>query len=779
MPGTPKGQNALSLFLCALVTLLDPGQGDLAEELCALSREIHTALIAGKIAECERELAQVKEHQERGWADPAYAERRAAELQAMIQTWKARKDAPPLCAPVVVSNTAEDTPQRTAASGAETKLSGSAPEETYTDLEIHIAPRDVNAGLYAVTAELDGEDKYYGTLQMGASDRETLFTKTDPVRYGSALFDALFRGDIHTAYAVARAKAPDGCLRLRLWIDHEAADLHALAWERLHYRRNRGVFRVATNAKLPFSRYFGLQQGEVTAIEGNVRMLCVVANPQNLDSFQCTSLDVNTEIANLRNALEGLHHAGMHVTFMPGRSGISPALRSDLEAAGYAVDHGPATLNRLYRALAHTPGYHIVHIVAHGTFSTRKNQGALLLEDESGDVATVTDAALSGQLDGLEHKPHLMFLAVCNSVARVAGEHPFVAIGPRLVQIGIPAVIAMQDEILVDAAQQLTAEFYPFLLEHGFVDKALNQARNVLTGDDSWSVPVLFMRLREGRLLPQSALLPAANSPRLPYNVTARQINPVKMATTSLPPNPFTDMLMIRDAARFVGREAELRRVRSLLRSGSVTLVGEPKIGKSSLMARLADIWRAENGGRVFGPLDCQGVLDCGDFFAELAKIIGLPATDDRRALRDALRITSGLLLIDEMDCAPGWGLTDNDFALFRAVCSANPSFQLLVVSRTPLKMLFPDARRGSPAYNFLLPCTLGELSDADAHALLTHPWDKAAPAFDAATVDALLALAGTHPFKLQRAAHHCYEALRDPEYDWQMAYRDEIVQVL
>jgi hypothetical protein len=33
-----------------------------------------------------------------------------------------------------------------------------------------------------------------------------------------------------------------------------------------------------------------------------------------------------------------------------------------------------------------------------------------------------------------------------------------------------------------------------------------------------------------------------------------------------------------------------------------------------------------------------------------------------------------------------------------------------------------------------------------------------AATIFDAATVDALLVLAGTHPFKLQRTTHHRYE---------------------
>ncbi|MBN2006786.1 MAG: ATP-binding protein, partial [Anaerolineae bacterium] len=318
-----------------------------------------------------------------------------------------------------------------------------------------------------------------------------------------------------------------------------------------------------------------------------------------------------------------------------------------------------------------------------------------------------------------------------------------------------------------------------YLLQHGIVDKAMNQARGFLVHTPDWSTPALFMRLREGRLLERISLPSAADPSQLLDNPAPRRDSVRAAKPASLPLNPFTDMLMIRDAARFVGREAELHRLRSLLRSGSVTLVGDPKIGKSSLMARLADLWQAENGGRVFGPLDCQGVLDCDDFFAELAELLGLQDIDDRRKLRDALRATSGLLLIDEVDCAPGWGLTDNDFALFRAVCSANPNFKLVTVSRSPLKTIFPDARRGSPAYNFLIPYTLGSLNDADARALLAHPWDTAAPTFDTATVDTLLALAGTHPFKLQRAAHHRYEVFGNPSYDWQTTYRDEIAQML
>ncbi|MBN2390652.1 MAG: hypothetical protein JXR84_08015, partial [Anaerolineae bacterium] len=185
---TANGQNALSLFLCALSESRQRGPQCPADELCALSAEIHKTLIAGKIVECERELAQVIDHQTRGWSDPGYTKRRTTELQTQIETWQERQDMPPSCQPEPLQDVVAEIDT----------LSGKAlPSERalemYTDLEIHIAPRDTDAGLYAVTAELDGEAKYDGTLQMGASDRETLFVIADPVKYGSALFDALFR----------------------------------------------------------------------------------------------------------------------------------------------------------------------------------------------------------------------------------------------------------------------------------------------------------------------------------------------------------------------------------------------------------------------------------------------------------------------------------------------------------------------------------------------------------------------------------------------------------
>jgi hypothetical protein len=71
-----------------------------------------------------------------------------------------------------------------------------------------------------------------------------------------------------------------------------------------------------------------------------------------------------------------------------------------------------------------------------------------------------------------------------------------------LVQVGVPAVVAMQDNVTVLTARKFGATFYRRLLEHGTVDLALNEARSTLIANGRFdaAMPVLFMRLRDGRL---------------------------------------------------------------------------------------------------------------------------------------------------------------------------------------------------------------------------------------------------------------------------------------
>ena len=51
---------------------------------------------------------------------------------------------------------------------------------------------------------------------------------------------------------------------------------------------------------------------------------------------------------------------------------------------------------------------------------------------------------------------------------------PFVGIGPRLVQLGVPVVVAMQDYVAMDDARVFAAAFYRSLVQNGLVDMAVN-----------------------------------------------------------------------------------------------------------------------------------------------------------------------------------------------------------------------------------------------------------------------------------------------------------------
>lgn len=243
---------------------------------------------------------------------------------------------------------------------------------------------------------------------------------------------------------------------------------------------------------------------------------------------------------------------------------------------------------------------------------------------------------------------------------------------------------------------------------------------------------------------------------------------------TAIAPNPFSATLAVRQPECFVGRTAELRRLEAMLQQSSVTLLGEPKIGKSSLLWRLADHWPHP----VIGPLDCHNVLDRNDFYEQLAELLNL-ADSQLRTLRTALRSGPRLILLDELGAAPDWGLSDRDLKFLRAQCGQNTDLRIVTASRIPLRELFVDSGRDSPAYNFLSPLTLGPLTTGESRQLLSHPWAANAHKFDVAAVEEILDLCKHHPFRLQRAAFHRYEALYDETYNWRSTYIQDMEHLL
>ena len=120
---------------------------------------------------------------------------------------------------------------------------------------------------------------------------------------------------------------------------------------------------------------------------------------------------------------------------------------------------------------------HILHYLGHGAFSARRGHAVLYLQDDDGNARLLPDHELASLL------------------ARQG-------IQPRLVSVGVPAVVAMQDYVSIESALKFGATFYQRLLEHSLVDQAVNEARSTLltAGRPNAAVPVLFMRLKSCQL---------------------------------------------------------------------------------------------------------------------------------------------------------------------------------------------------------------------------------------------------------------------------------------
>jgi len=395
-------------------------------------------------------------------------------------------------------------------------------QRDHTDLLIRIHPWDDARQCYPVEAWMNGT-VHFANGEMHLKPDAVPAAENDVPAYGLALFDALFSGPIRRAYDRATGVAETrtgGQLRLRLWIDPHAPELHALLWERLHVLRQNTASPLTAAIKTPFSRYTGLEIAMPAPIRKRpIRMLVAVANPAGLIDVGMTPLDVDHEIDALTSALNGLQRTGqLHVTLLPGRTGLNADTRLRLEQASvvaaqhYVVRDDPTTLDTLIRELATAPGYHILHFIGHGAFSRARGTTTLFLEDANGFTDTRRDTEVVAQLGAIDPPPHLIFLASCDSAKRdPQNANPYVGLAPQLVQAGIPAIVAMQDAIAPLIARELSQDFYRGLLEHGSVDRALNHARLLLLENDpqAWAIPALFMRLDSGRLFTADPIISA------------------------------------------------------------------------------------------------------------------------------------------------------------------------------------------------------------------------------------------------------------------------------
>jgi hypothetical protein len=353
---------------------------------------------------------------------------------------------------------------------------------TYADLELSLHRRDATsyaAELRFSQADTDADVRLLSgesaAVQLDVEQLRTL--ALDDVAYGRALGAALF-GDasLRSAFAQACAStaASDCQLRVRLLLDPTAPELHRLRWESL---RDESGAQVFTGEQVLFSRYMSSMDWRPVRLrpKGELQALVAIANPTNIEQYQLAPVNVAGELEQASAAL--------------GR----------IRVAALATEPR-VTLDQLFDRLRE--GYDILYLVCHGAFAA--GEPRLWLETDDGQAAVVAGSEFVARMAELRDRPRLVVLGSCQSAGAAgpgatAGD-AMAALGPRLAEAGIPAVLAMQDNISVQTLNQFMPVFFAELLRDGQIDRAMSVARGAVRDrSDGW-IPVLFMRLKSGRI---------------------------------------------------------------------------------------------------------------------------------------------------------------------------------------------------------------------------------------------------------------------------------------
>ena len=258
----------------------------------------------------------------------------------------------------------------------------------------------------------------------------------------------------------------------------EPPELHEVHWERIFHPYAETWQPLGSTATTPFSRYVAVRQWDRPAPVDSrpLRLLVVASSPKDLEEWGLDAIEPD-EVQALHGLFDSLRD-------------VEPVY---LESGG----EQPPTLNEIRKAVAE--GCDVVHFLCHGG---RTDGGTVLyLEDESGNVDPVTAERLVDVVRAASTQPACVFLAACESATRTRYD-AMAPLGPALVDAGgVHAAVAMTERVGLHTAQAFAAQFYARLAEHGLVDVAVNEARALVQDEWDWGVPVLFMRVPDGRLL--------------------------------------------------------------------------------------------------------------------------------------------------------------------------------------------------------------------------------------------------------------------------------------
>lgn len=301
--------------------------------------------------------------------------------------------------------------------------------------------------------------------------RRILSQEEQPVRdFGERLFNALMLGDVRSLYdqSLGIAKAQKKGLRLKLNI--ESPEMATLPWEFLYDSGGSNRY-LCLSRRTPVVRSFNLKEpDEPLTVTPPLRILGMVVSPKGL-----SRLDLEHEKELVNEALASLQESGL-VELVWAKGKTWQDLQSEMQG-------GP---------------WHVFHFIGHGCFDSTQDEGLIALaENNRNDSPPFFLSAL--KLGLLLNDHDSLRLVMLNSCEGAKGNETniFSSTAAKLMEQGIPAVVAMQYEITDKAAIVFSRSFYGAIANGLPVDAATTEARKAINISEGhtveWGTPVLYM----------------------------------------------------------------------------------------------------------------------------------------------------------------------------------------------------------------------------------------------------------------------------------------------
>jgi len=214
--------------------------------------------------------------------------------------------------------------------------------------------------------------------------------------------------------------------------------------------------------------------------------------------------------------------------------------------------------------------------------------------------------------------------------------------------------------------------------------------------------------------------------------------------------SPYSYAGPVRSSDRFFGRHHEIALILTN-RDANYAIYGSRKIGKTSLLRRLAEIIPgSDETGRKALFVDCEGMRGVSGVCRAIAEGMGLPKAGTPGALAELIRSRGEpwCLLLDEADAGAEPDDLERLLRALRSLCNTS----LLRVIMSGYRLLYAQYKdSATAAHNLATPLRLGYLDHPATEELIRRPMEVLGVAYGSRAVERIADYTQGHPSLVQK----------------------------